>query len=218
MTDRRYSREEVDAILGRAIERDRSVDGLSHEELLAVGSEVGVSAESLQRAATEIVREKQEQVDLAQMRNDALRGFFAHLIPYVCVNAILVVINYATTHFPWALIPILGWGIGLLSHLVAVLFPSRERLERRIVREKEKQRRRELKREVKASAKQFEQAVGQGVAALLKIAAEKVAESADSVGRKPETRVRIDPQPPSPYDKSEEPVPPSERGSFKRRS
>jgi len=211
MADRRYSKEEVDAILGRAIDRERSVDGLSHEELLSVAREVGVSPESLEKAASEIVLEQREKTELADLRSDAWRGFVGHLIPYVFVNSLLVLLNFATTHFPWALFPILGWGIGLFSHLMAVAFPSRERLERRLERQRLRQRRKQLKREVKASAKHFETAVGEGVATLLQVAAvkigekigEKVGESMSGENRARAPRVRVHPgeerEPRSPY-------------------
>lgn len=49
------------------------------------------------------------------------RGFFGHLIPFIGVNAGLMFINMQTTSFPWALFPLGGWGIGLLTHLATVM-------------------------------------------------------------------------------------------------
>ncbi|MGC4068751.1 MAG: 2TM domain-containing protein [Polyangiaceae bacterium] len=142
------------------------------------------------RARIEV--ERRHDGDLARLRAEARRGFVSHLIPYLCVNAMFVLINVATTKFPWALIPILGWGIGLLLHLLAVLSPNPEQLERRLAREQERRRRKALKRDLAHSAKEFETAVGQGVAALLKVAAEKVQEGTGSFQSRQGERVRVD--------------------------
>ncbi len=194
MTERRYSREEVDAILGRAVERERTSDELSREQLVAIAQEVGVSATSIDRAITEITSERKDIEELARLRQNAWRGFVAHLIPYLCVNTLLVLLNFLTTRFPWALFPILGWGIGLFSHLLAVAMPNRERLERQLQRERdrkqERERRRLAKRRVDASAKELEVAFTQGAAALLQAAANRISQGAAAV--QPQNRVRVD--------------------------
>ena len=192
MPERRYSRDEVDAILGRAIERERGGDELSHEQLLAIAQEVGVSADSIERAATEISVEVRQRDDLARLRKNAWRGFVAHLIPYVCVNGLLIVLNLLTTRFPWALFPILGWGIGILSHLLAVAMPNPDRLARQLERERERERRRQLKTRVDARARDFEVAVGEGAAALLHAAANRINRGAAAVQPKQPGRVRVD--------------------------
>lgn len=54
------------------------------------------------------------------------RGFLFHLVPYLAVNGMLVYLNIFSTSFPWAMFPILGWGIGLVSHYLAVVrWPAR---------------------------------------------------------------------------------------------
>lgn len=46
-----------------------------------------------------------------------LKGFYSHLIVYVLFIPVFISLNYASgTNFPWALFPIGGWGIGLISH------------------------------------------------------------------------------------------------------
>ena len=124
MTERKHSREEVNAILSRAIQRENDGE-LSHEDLLGAAREMGIPEQAIESAAIELAAERAERAELIELRRDQWRGFVAHLIPYVMVNALLVTINVLTTHFPWAVFPALGWGIGLASHLWAVLFPSR---------------------------------------------------------------------------------------------
>lgn len=55
----------------------------------------------------------------AKERVEALKGFYAHLAVYLAVNLGLFFLSMATggTWFVW---PLFGWGIGLLSHAVAV--------------------------------------------------------------------------------------------------
>lgn len=193
MSERRYSREEVDAILGRAVERERSADELSHDQLVAVAQEVGLSAASIERAITEIATERRDRDELAQLRRNDWRGFLHHLIPYLCVCSLLVMINVLTTSFPWALFPILGWGIGILSHLLAVAMPNREHLERRLQRrrerEQERDRRLRAKRRIDASAKEFEAAVTHGAAALLQAAANRINQGAEPLQKNQQFRV-----------------------------
>jgi hypothetical protein len=59
-------------------------------------------------------------------------GFRIHFAAYVVVNAILIAVNLLLTpDILWFYWPLLGWGIGLLSHGIAMYFvlnrrPSRE--------------------------------------------------------------------------------------------
>jgi class 3 adenylate cyclase len=57
-----------------------------------------------------------EQVDRRLEREET--GFRSHLVPFFAVNAGLWVIWASTTllGFPWPLIPMLAWGIGVASH------------------------------------------------------------------------------------------------------
>ena len=59
---------------------------------------------------------------LAERRADVKLGFRTHLIAYLLVNAGLVTINLIQTPggYFWAIWPIIGWGLGLAAHFVAV--------------------------------------------------------------------------------------------------
>ena len=58
---------------------------------------------------------------LAERRADVKLGFRTHLFAYLLVNAGLVVINLVTSPgYFWAIWPIIGWGLGLAAHFVAV--------------------------------------------------------------------------------------------------
>jgi 2TM domain len=53
-------------------------------------------------------------------------GFAIHLTVYLVVNALLVAINLTTsTQYLWFKWPLLGWGIGVFFHALAIFGLSR---------------------------------------------------------------------------------------------
>src|SRR6516165_5078924 len=57
----------------------------------------------------------EETLALAHVRR--AKRFYIHLTQYVAVNTLLIAINLLTFHHHFCAIwPLLGWGIGLLSH------------------------------------------------------------------------------------------------------
>jgi hypothetical protein len=137
MADRVYSKDEADAILARAIELQGRGAATSHAELLATAREIGVAPEALEKAATEVLAGRRDEQELRALRAGRWRGFFAHLVPFVCVGVLLGFINVLTGGFPWAVIPMLAWGIGLASHLFAVAMPDDEALRSRLAQRRE---------------------------------------------------------------------------------
>lgn len=58
----------------------------------------------------------------ARKRVKALRDFYVHLATFVVINAFLIIINLMTSPGDfWAIWPLLGWGVGLVSHGLSVL-------------------------------------------------------------------------------------------------
>lgn len=59
-------------------------------------------------------------------------GFFFHFSAYVLVNAILIAVNLLLTpQVLWFIWPLLGWGVGILAHGLAVNFSKEEAVRRR---------------------------------------------------------------------------------------
>ena len=57
---------------------------------------------------------------------EGLKGFYGHLISYVLVIGGLFVINYLSNpDYIWAWWPMLGWGLGLVSHAINLFQPFR---------------------------------------------------------------------------------------------
>jgi hypothetical protein len=64
---------------------------------------------------------EEERLARARRRLAALKGFYLHLFIFAVVLAALTIINAAVGGPWWVLWVLLGWGIGLLAHGLAVL-------------------------------------------------------------------------------------------------
>lgn len=86
-----------------------------------------------------------EEIDrLASRRAGAKLGWYAHATVYVLVNLFLFAISqYAFGTRRWSVAPLLGWGLGLVLHGVAVfvLGSGNGLRERMVQKEREKLRR-----------------------------------------------------------------------------
>jgi hypothetical protein len=69
--------------------------------------------------------EERNAYERARRRAEKKYGFYVHLAVYVAVNSLLLVINLVTySGSYWFIWPLLGWGIGVLLHGLAVLLHS----------------------------------------------------------------------------------------------
>jgi hypothetical protein len=177
MTERRYTRDEVDAILGRAL-RSAQDEGMTHDELVAAAREVGVSPEAIAKAAAEVERERAVERETAALRRGQIRAFYSHLASYLIVCSGLVALNLllgGVLWFPWVLV---GWGVGLAMHLRHVVSPDTERLASRArmrqARRERREARRRRDRELEAHARELGVAVTKGLATVAKAAAERI--------------------------------------------
>lgn len=202
MGGKSYTREEAQAILGRALEAQVKEEQLSHDELLATAKEVGVSPEALEAAAHAVQDEARLAATEKQVRADALRGLARHGLSYVSVNALLVFINLWIGGPFWAIWPLVGWGFGLVMHAFSTLFQSPEELSRqakkrearraeREERHRAKERRRASAEAVKKSAREFERVALKGVSEILSATARGI-EEASKESAPPAPKVRVD--------------------------
>ena len=89
----------------------------------------------------------EEQIyEQAKQRVEARKGFFVHLIVYICVNILLIIIwaFVAGAGFPWFIFPLAGWGIGLLFHGLGVFVFGKKSDSAAIEKEVEKIRREQM--------------------------------------------------------------------------
>jgi len=85
---------------------------------------------------------EKELYEAARKRVEEKKGFFIHLVVYICVNILLVIIWAfpAGGGYPWFLWPLGGWGIGILFHFLEVfVFSGKTAWEKREI-EKEVER------------------------------------------------------------------------------
>jgi len=68
------------------------------------------------KVETQKVYIEDKRYEKAKERVEQIKGFFGNLTAYCIVIPILIVINYNTTSFPWAIFPALGWGFGVTAH------------------------------------------------------------------------------------------------------
>jgi hypothetical protein len=58
-----------------------------------------------------------KRADRQLEREEARRGFTIHAIVYALVMTGLIILNLTVaTEFPWAVFPLVGWGVGLTMH------------------------------------------------------------------------------------------------------
>ncbi|MBW2063146.1 MAG: 2TM domain-containing protein [Deltaproteobacteria bacterium] len=80
--------------------------------------------------------ENQETFQKAKKRVEARIGFYIHLAVYVGVNILLIIINLATsTQYLWFKWPLIGWGIGICFHALAIfVFPEGSPIKERMIK------------------------------------------------------------------------------------
>jgi hypothetical protein len=149
-TPRRYTPDEVNEILRRALDRQggSSTGALTHEDLIETARELGLDPAQVEAAIIEQEREGPIEAARATWKVERKRKFFEHLRSYLVVNVILFLINFATGEEVWFVWPLFGWGIGLLFDASDAFFPKEKDIERgarRLVERQNRQRARDVK-------------------------------------------------------------------------
>ena len=128
-----FKQEEAEQILKEAVRREvqsptlsASIPAISHERLLAMAEELGISPSALEavlrdREVQAEREQEQEQAILAQLRKEFITqrraGFLPHFYAFIGVNALLLAVNLLSrSHYPWFLWPLLFWSLGLYFH------------------------------------------------------------------------------------------------------
>jgi len=63
---------------------------------------------------TEHISEK--RYERAKEKVEKLKGFYIHLTIYIIFIPVFIYLNFISTPFPWAIFPIIGWGLGVSGH------------------------------------------------------------------------------------------------------
>lgn len=186
-----YSRDEVKAIIERAIDAQSTrSDDVSHDELLSIGRELGLSGDALEAAAKGVRESRALDAARAEVRRRERAGFIAHLIPYVLVNLGLVITWFATGSPPWFLASLIGWGIGLAFHAQSAFWPDEKRRDRKVQRHIEHQRRRAERQAQREAFDKVKRELGAGVAQAITSVADAVSAAAKQ-SRDERSHVRV---------------------------
>lgn len=132
MSEKLYSKQEVDRILRRAMEATSSKgDALSEAEIIRIAEELGIDQNQVRIAMREDASVTQFENAKIMWKRKKKREFYQHLSSYVIVNGFLVGLNVVMSGgISWAIFPILGWGIGLTFDFIESIFPSEEKVEK----------------------------------------------------------------------------------------
>lgn len=192
---KRYTNDEVAAILRRAIERQSSSGEMTHDELVATAREIGVSPEDLEGAIVEEEIEREVRSDITRERERSKRSFFMNLTSFVVVNALLAAMNLYVGGAIWFPFVLAGWAFVVAMQAARVFFPKQHDPEvERAVRERvaAEVRARHVKEDPLAhGARELGDAVKGAVGVLLKSASEGLREIAHDLAAPPEV-----PEPP----------------------
>jgi 2TM domain-containing protein len=73
------------------------------------------------RAGEESIKDQeQRRYEQAHARVQAIKGFYVHAVAFVMVNVALIALNALVGGVWWFYWPLIGWGIGLGVHALAV--------------------------------------------------------------------------------------------------
>ncbi len=56
------------------------------------------------------------RLEKARAKVERLKGFYTHFVIYLIFIPVFIYLNIKSGGFPWALFPILGWGLGVAGH------------------------------------------------------------------------------------------------------
>ncbi len=113
----RYSEEAARQILKQAVDLQVNETEFSHDQLMAMADELGLSKESVLAAEQKWLAGREGIEERQAFERHRRQAFRTHLAVYVMVNLFLFLINLMTgTSTWWFVFPLLGWGLGLAIH------------------------------------------------------------------------------------------------------
>ncbi|MEM6900199.1 MAG: helix-turn-helix domain-containing protein [Pseudomonadota bacterium] len=117
----------------RTIQRIEAGGGASNETIMSLATAFNVDASAL---LLDVNGEAKKALRKQELRKNAEFGlsFWIHFATYLFVASLLITINYVDAREdPWALWPLVGWGIGVAAHgLAAFIVKATSSAEREI--------------------------------------------------------------------------------------
>lgn len=127
----KYSNDEMERILQRALSRRSQSGDVSREQLMEIGRELGLSESELLKAIDDELRYgafDEAKEEIVEKRRKEWRN---HLLWYIGVNILTVSLNLAADdRLTWAFGTLFGWGAGMVAHTISVFFPKEKELDK----------------------------------------------------------------------------------------
>ena len=124
----RYTKEEVAAILSRALDQRQQGEGrISHDELLETARDIGITTSQMEAAIAAETRIRAEKA-VAEAKLDAERRkakivFAQHAAAFVVAGVGLAAIDLKLTGGVWFYWVLLAWSVALALHAARVFSP-----------------------------------------------------------------------------------------------
>ncbi len=129
MNSQKFTNDEMQAILKRAMERKSHSGEISYSDLSSTAQELGIDEHDLEQA----IREHFDGDGIVEARRQWIRNkrkkFYEHLGTYLIVNTFLAGMSLLGGSM-WFVFPLLGWGIGVALDAMGAFFPDDEKVER----------------------------------------------------------------------------------------
>ncbi len=157
-----FDQKEAETILIEAARREsRAVTGqgsVSRERLAAMAAELDIAPETLEAVLMEREAASENTVLRKAFIRERRDEITSHVVPYLLVCGSLFLFWAITGGgHPWFLYPVVGWGVGVVSHIAAAYPASGTAFETEFAAYQKKHLRRErdkVRREAKRAAKQ----------------------------------------------------------------
>lgn len=127
---RKYTQEEVTAILRRALERQEPGSAITHDELLETARELGIDPVALESAINDQQSVGEYETCCAEYRIHRRQKFYEHLRSYIIVNIVLFALDLFTSGGVWFFWPLFGWGIGVAFDAADTFWPKEKDIDR----------------------------------------------------------------------------------------
>ncbi len=138
---KQYSRQELQEILEAALRKQAQPSDYGHDELLETARELGLSPEQVAAAEAEVTERRALQTLADAQKAKARHGLTNHLLTFALVNLGLLAINVMVGSPWWFQWPLVGWGLGVVAHVLALARTSDQQWLARAERQREVERR-----------------------------------------------------------------------------
>lgn len=157
LPNRRFSPDDAQAIIKRAIERSSSSGSVPLSDLAETAKELGIDPADLAAAIEEHEAASEVEAARDRWRKWRKRKFFQHLRAYAIVNAALMIFSILGGE-AWFLFPMVGWGIGLAFDFAGAFYPSDRDVEKGTMSALKQMRREREKNNIAAPKREYQPA------------------------------------------------------------